>query len=223
VAGGLFLGNFDRLAISVIKTSAGSDEGRSMEGVEVSPAQLGAALARSLDRAKSRRLRAMVDAYWDFAARLLRNLGVPEADLDDGLQQVFLVAAGKLDEIRPESERAFLAQTSVHIAARVRRALARTRAREVLDDDGEEPGDPSGSTPEELVDQSRALQRLDRVLAAMDMELRSVFILHEIEEMTMADIAAALAIPAGTVASRLRRAREVFRERVAALAKEGRR
>jgi RNA polymerase sigma-70 factor (ECF subfamily) len=48
----------------------------------------------------------------------------------------------------------------------------------------------------------------------MDLDLRTVFILYEVEEMTMAEIATVLQIPPGTVASRLRRAREDFLARV---------
>jgi RNA polymerase sigma-70 factor (ECF subfamily) len=55
---------------------------------------------------------------------------------------------------------------------------------------------------------------LDRVLADMDLDLRAVFVLYEIEEVTMAEIATVLQIPPGTVASRLRRAREDFLARV---------
>jgi RNA polymerase sigma-70 factor (ECF subfamily) len=47
--------------------------------------------------------------------------------------------------------------------------------------------------------------------------LREVFVLHEFEEMNMSEIAAVLGIPRGTVASRLRRARSEFRERVGAI------
>ena len=168
-----------------------------------------------MDRARTRRLRAMVDHHADFVGRLLRNLGVPGGELDDGVQQVYIVAASKLDEIRPESERAFLAQTSVNIAARARRA--RARSREVLDDGDEERLDLDGATPEEIAEKNRALLRLDQALAGMSLELRSVFTLHEIEEMTMAEIASTLSLPPGTVASRLRRAREEFRDRVRAM------
>jgi RNA polymerase sigma-70 factor (ECF subfamily) len=45
----------------------------------------------------------------------------------------------------------------------------------------------------------------------MPVELRLVFVLYEIEEMTTPAIAAAIGVPVGTVASRLRRARESFR------------
>jgi RNA polymerase sigma-70 factor (ECF subfamily) len=51
----------------------------------------------------------------------------------------------------------------------------------------------------------------------MDVDLRAVLALYEFEEMTTAEIAAILDIPGGTVASRLRRARADFRERVAML------
>jgi RNA polymerase sigma-70 factor (ECF subfamily) len=58
---------------------------------------------------------------------------------------------------------------------------------------------------------------LDGVLDQMDESLRATFVLHEFEEMSTAEIAEVLSIPRGTVASRLRRARTEFRERVAAL------
>ena len=48
----------------------------------------------------------------------------------------------------------------------------------------------------------------------MSEELRAVFVLHDIERLTMADIADALELKPGTVASRLRRAREDFDNRV---------
>ena len=49
----------------------------------------------------------------------------------------------------------------------------------------------------------------------MDAPLREVFVLFEIEGLKMHEIADVVGIPAGTVASRLRRARNVFRARVA--------
>jgi RNA polymerase sigma-70 factor (ECF subfamily) len=42
------------------------------------------------------------------------------------------------------------------------------------------------------------------------MDLRSVFVLFEIEELSTQEIAVLLGIPTGTAASRLRRAREEF-------------
>ena len=53
---------------------------------------------------------------------------------------------------------------------------------------------------------------LDTLLEAMPIDLRTVFVLYEIEELTMIEIASVLELPSGTVASRLRRARQVFQE-----------
>jgi RNA polymerase sigma-70 factor (ECF subfamily) len=67
------------------------------------------------------------------------------------------------------------------------------------------------------VEQRRRRECLDRVLDRLAAEHREVFVLAELEDMTMAEIAAVLRIPPGTVASRLRRAREIFEAEASAL------
>ena len=71
--------------------------------------------------------------------------------------------------------------------------------------------------PDEAIDQQRARELLDDVLAAMPEQLRDVFVLSELEEMSATEVAACLEIPPGTVASRLARARHVFDECLARL------
>src|SRR6185436_2113393 len=71
------------------------------------------------------RFRRLVDAHFDSIWRWLRGLGVPARGADDAAQQVFLIAAQKLAEITPGSERAFLFGTAMGVAANVRRALGR--------------------------------------------------------------------------------------------------
>ena len=56
---------------------------------------------------------------------------------------------------------------------------------------------------------------LDAIVAELPDDTRPVFVLHELEGMTMAEIASCLGMAPGTVASRLRRAREVFARAVA--------
>jgi RNA polymerase sigma-70 factor (ECF subfamily) len=163
---------------------------------------------------RQRRLRELVDRYLDFVARVLRNAGTPEAEIDDAVQRTFMAAANRLDDVRPGAEKSFLLQTALYVAAHARRTLARRR--EVQADDVLELVDALAN-PEQLVDQKRARQLLDRVLDQLQPDLRTIFVLYEFEEMNMAEIAASLAIPRGTVASRLRRARAEFHERVAAL------
>nr|PZN24161.1 MAG: sigma-70 family RNA polymerase sigma factor [Pseudomonadota bacterium] len=162
--------------------------------------------------AREERLRAMVNSYIDFIARVLRNAGTPAAEIDDAVQRTFITVARRLDDVRPGAEKAFLLQIALHVAAHARRTAARRRevpASEALEM-------VEFATPEQLTNQKRARQMLDRVLDQMDTDLRTVFVLYEFEELNMAEIASILGIPRGTVASRLRRARADFRERVAA-------
>jgi RNA polymerase sigma-70 factor (ECF subfamily) len=72
-------------------------------------------------------------------------------------------------------------------------------------------GYPSSSpSVEALIDRGRARELFDLVLAELSDDLRAVFILFELEELTMATIAEMLELNPGTVASRLRRARATF-------------
>jgi RNA polymerase sigma-70 factor (ECF subfamily) len=157
----------------------------------------------------------MVDAHIDFVARALRNAGTPPSEIDDEVQRTFMVAARRLGDVRPGAEKSFLLQIALHRAAHARRTLARRR--EKLADRTPEIVE-AFATPEELTDQKRVRQLLDRVLDEMQEDLRTVFILYELEELNMAEIAQVLAIPQGTVASRLRRARADFRARASAIA-----
>lgn len=157
------------------------------------------------------RLRKMVDGYLDFVARVLRNAGTPEAEIDDDVQRTFITAARRLDDVRPGAEKSFLLQIALRVAAHARRTAARRR--EVPSDEIPELVE-GAATPEQLTDQKRARQLLDHVLDVMNPDLRTVFVLYEFEELSMAEIASALKIPQGTVASRLRRARSDFSERV---------
>ena len=96
-------------------------------------------------------------------------------------------------------------------AAHFRRGLARKR--EVSDNLVPERSDPT-EQPDQLIEQKRYREMLDCILERIDPACRSVFVLYSIEEMTMAEIASLLELPPGTVASRLRRARELFKAEV---------
>ena len=161
------------------------------------------------------RLRDMVGSHFDFIWRSLRRLGVPNTDVDDCVQQVFWVAARKLDLITDGSERAFLFSTALRVASDARRS--RLRRREVHQEDEAFAPCDTGPRPDEVADQKRARALLDEVLGAMPIELRTVFVLFELEEMPTQEIAALLELPTGTVASRLRRAREEFHKAVTRL------
>jgi RNA polymerase sigma-70 factor (ECF subfamily) len=157
------------------------------------------------------RLRQLVDNHVAHVARILRNAGTMEADIDDDVQRVFIALSNRLDDVRVGAERSFLVQTALHMASHSRRTAARRR--EILTDQPPEIVD-SFAGPEEMANRRQIRRTLDQILNQMDTELRVVFSLYEFEEMTTVEISAVLEIPRGTVASRLRRARADFRERV---------
>lgn len=167
---------------------------------------------RPSEAAASSRLEGVVRSEFAYVWRVCRRLGLPEGDADDAAQQVFLVAARRLPEVRPGSERSFLYGTAVNVVAKWRQAHARRR--EDLDASLEliEAGLPSA---EDLLNRQSERRLLDAMLDAMEHDLRVVFVLHEIEQLVLSQIAEALGIPRGTAASRLRRAREDFSARLA--------
>ena len=153
----------------------------------------------------------MFSAHFDFIWRSLRRFGLPEDRADDAAQQVFFIASRKLDVIEDGSERSFLFGTAMRVASDIRRSAPYRREIAHADVGIDLEG---GLRPDDLVEQRRARQLLDNVLDSMDLELRTVFVLFELEEMTTNEISSLLSIPHGTVASRLRRARDEFQSKI---------
>jgi RNA polymerase sigma-70 factor, ECF subfamily len=139
--------------------------------------------------------------------RSLRRRGLTADQAADATQETFLVAAARLADIEPGSERAFLIGT----ARRVAHTLGRKTVRMQLDDDI----DQRVSQARDASDEHADIQLCDAALSKMNPELAEAFVLYEIEGLSSPEIAALLEIPLGSVASRLRRAREQFREAVA--------
>jgi RNA polymerase sigma-70 factor, ECF subfamily len=159
------------------------------------------------------RLRRMFDDYHPLIWRVLRRLGAPEREADDLAQDVFIVAARRLEAIEQGRERAFLIGTAMRVALQARRT--RARGRQGLS--GDDPDDEIAPGPDvaHLVERKRALELLDRVFAQMPADLREVLVLFEFGELPAHEIAQLVGIPIGTVKSRLRRAREELDVRVA--------
>jgi RNA polymerase sigma-70 factor, ECF subfamily len=166
----------------------------------------------ALISAGSLRLRSIFDQTQALAWTLLRRFRVPADRIEDCFQQVFLIASERLDDIRPGSERAFV----YGVALRIARTHARSGWREIPEDEldlqtGVRPG------ADTLLDQRRLVEVCDRILARLTPELREVFVLHEIEGLSGAELAKLLNLPLGTVYSRLRRARICVRTQVEAI------
>ena len=171
-------------------------------------------LAGAATPAQGARLATMAKEHFDYVWRLLRRLGLSEADADDVTQQSFLVASRRLDDIHIGSERAFLYRAAVHSAYKHRRSRARRREDDLDELTLEPTGEPG---VEELVDRRRARAILDAIVETMPMDFRVIFVLYEIDGLSTQEIADVVGIPLGTVASRLRRARAEFETRVGRL------
>src|SRR5438045_4833545 len=161
----------------------------------------GAAMAEATEF--DERLAALAEDHFAYVWRVLRRLGLAEADADDVAQVVFLKASPRLSDIRPDAARSFLYKMAIHAAYHHRRT--QLRRREELHEDFDVP-DEGLAEPEELVDRRRAREMLDKIVAAMPIDFRVVFVLYEIEGLDTTEIAAIVGIPSGTVAPRLRRA-----------------
>jgi RNA polymerase sigma-70 factor (ECF subfamily) len=145
----------------------------------------------------------------DFVWRTVRRLGVPASEADDASQQIFVIAHQKLAEIRMGSERAFLIAVATRVASRMRRTIQR---REMAQQQLADTPDLHSPFPAQGVSRVEARDLLDRVLDTMPPEIRLVFVLFELEDLSVDNIAETLELPRGTVATRLRRARMLFAE-----------
>jgi RNA polymerase sigma-70 factor (ECF subfamily) len=82
-----------------------------------------------------------------------------------------------------------------------------------LDSDEDNSSEPVASaTPESILLTSVDQLALQRALEGLSVQFREVILLCDVEEMSYQEIAETLAIPIGTVMSRLSRARKVMRE-----------
>lgn len=149
--------------------------------------------------------------YADLVWRALARHGVPQASIDDALQDVFLVAHQKLGDYREQGKRgAWLVAISRRVAADRRRAAARRAARE----DAAASRGPTAVDPEQELLRRDAAAFMEPFLAELEPSRREVFVLSDIEGLSAPEIAEALGIKLNTVYSRLRRARLAFQAAV---------
>ena len=138
-----------------------------------------------------------------YVGRTLHYLGVHEPHLEDACQEVFVVVHRQLGQLQGGSVRAWVRQICVHVASNYRRSRRRRREDAVA-----EP--PEVSTPASQqgeVERRELQQQLMAALAALSEEQRTVFVLYEIEQLTMPEIAGAIGCALQTAYSRLYAAR----------------
>lgn len=146
------------------------------------------------------------DAHATFVWRVLRRLGVPDADAEDAVQEVFIVVHAKCREYEERgSIRSWLFAISRQVASHRRRSVARReRTRASL------PEVPPPANPQELAMRGEAVALVQAFLAQLDEPQAIVFYLADVEGMTAPEIAGALGVNLNTVYGRLRTARQRF-------------
>jgi RNA polymerase sigma-70 factor (ECF subfamily) len=155
-----------------------------------------------------------------FVARTLRFFGVPHAEVDDAVQEVFLVLHLRWHDLDANVPlRTWLHGVVRRVSGNHRRARSRRRT-EPLDTAVEDRAMPAltdtrNPLPDELFAAKQGLQRLQLIVDRLPPARRAVYLLTELEEMTAAEIARRVQRPRNTVSSQLRAARLEVRELLA--------
>jgi RNA polymerase sigma-70 factor (ECF subfamily) len=164
--------------------------------------------------AETRVFRSLVVEHAPHLRRVLRSLGIREADLDDVCQELFIVAYRKLRSFEGRSSlRTWLCGIAIRVASD-----HRSRAYRRLELPTEAPPVQSHSAEQEsALERKRAWQLLEGLLSEMPQDQRNVFVLYEIAELSVPEVADALGCPAPTAYSRLYAAREHVERRMTQL------
>jgi RNA polymerase sigma-70 factor (ECF subfamily) len=148
-----------------------------------------------------------------FVARMLYRLGVAPAELDDVLQEVFIVVHRLGGYVRgPATPTSYLGSIAIRAASSWRRSDAARRARSSAR--GPEALATGAQDAVRMLELREDVAQLEQALARVDPKLRAVLLLVELEGESCAAIAASERIPVGTVYWRLHRARRKFHEAV---------
>lgn len=134
----------------------------------------------------------------------LRRLGVASAELEDATQDVFVIVHRRLhdfDLTRPV--RPWLFGIALRIASERRRQVRPTVPLEA---------DVASDLmlPTDALELKQRQHLVRGALLQLSTEQRAVFILHDLDQCVMPDVAQALEIPLNTAYSRLRLARQAF-------------
>ncbi|HKP57188.1 MAG TPA: RNA polymerase sigma factor [Polyangiales bacterium] len=149
--------------------------------------------------------RELFEAHLAFVWRVLRRHGIPERDLDDACQEVFLVVYRRRSDFEGRSKlQTWIYGIAVRVALAARRRLRRAEQRV-------EASEPVLETdPFAHALQQQALRELESALEQVSVAQREVFVLYELEGLSLAEAAEALQVPENTALYRLYAAREAI-------------
>jgi RNA polymerase sigma-70 factor (ECF subfamily) len=152
-------------------------------------------------------------AYFGFVWSCTRRLGVNEAEIDDLVQEIFIVIHARLHTLKqPEALRSWIYGIVRRTVSTHHRAKRAKQASTSVLNSETEMRYPQLPSPQELAEQSDQARLLWSLLEKLDAPKREVFVLAELDEMTVPEIASAIEVPVNTVYSRLRAARQELEE-----------
>ena len=155
---------------------------------------------------------AIFKEHHSFVWRVLGHMGVAPGEQEDAMQEVFVVVHRRLAEYRDQDKmRAWLYAICSRIARDYRRRLFRRR--EQLSDTL--PDTPLAASQVADVSNRQALEVAKGWLQSLPKKQREVFLLYEVEQMPMAEVAVAVGCPLPTAYARLKKARERLLAQVA--------
>lgn len=153
-------------------------------------------------------LERMFAEHSDFVWRMLRHLGIAAVDVEDAMQEVFVVVHKRLaDYEERSSQRAWLYAICSRVSSKHRRSQLRRREATLA----ELPEVSIDPEQEHDIERQEALLLGRRLIDALPEKQRVVFLMYEVDHMPMNEVAAIIGCPIQTAYARLHKARERVR------------
>ena len=159
------------------------------------------------ERSQDANFVAVFHEYAPFVLRAMRHLGVSPGDINDQCQEVFVGVFQGLEGFGGRSSlKTWIYGICRHVASNYRRRAYVRRERPV----SEPPEQTSLPSQHEELERRQEWPELERLLEHLDDEKREVFVLYELEELSMKEVASVCDCPLQTAYSRLRAARKIL-------------
>jgi RNA polymerase sigma-70 factor (ECF subfamily) len=171
---------------------------------------LHSSLLSALRQKESPVTRELFEAHAGFVLRLVQRLGVRVSDAEDVTQEVFMIVHRRIDDLHSGvAARSWLFGITRRVVANHLRKAKRRIEHVASIDAGVTLDDPAAH-----LQLARDRERLERALARLDLDKRTVFVLFELEGLEMREIADLVGCPVNTAYSRLYAARDLVQRYV---------
>lgn len=152
--------------------------------------------------------------------RVARSILKDEAEAEDALQEAYIQAYRKMADFRGDAEmgtwltRIVINQALMQLRRRRRERIVVPFNNQGSDQDAQEVdvADARAESPSDITLRAEVRRMIERRIDELPMAFRTVFVMREVEEMTVHETADCLGIPDATVRTRLFRARALLRE-----------